>query len=349
MLKAFRLAFILAALLAPSSRGQGLDGHDFFLSSPYALKAVVPLLFLSNAMDDPGLLPFEAVMLGALTFPNAMTLQKVYTRDSAGAETWRRRVFWCDVGMAAASAGLASYLIASSRFGDRAKARRNDYALAGALLLGTYTLPSLGFAWLDRLPFNMERRDPALPRVSLGATLPAVAEPGAPRREGSLLATSDWFLSTPYALKAVLPLFLLPEALADPDAAPIVALLIAGVSVPNFIVVRNLYTGDGPGTRRWRKAASWTELGLGLALAGIGAYYIASGSFSKSFDRDWDVLGGALIITVYAVPLVALSFLDRIPFKLESAPARFSLGLRMAPTGPGSPMPGLDLRLQIPI
>ncbi|HKP94830.1 MAG TPA: hypothetical protein VJ385_03635 [Fibrobacteria bacterium] len=101
-------AFLLisACALASPGRGQVMDGHDFLLSAPYALKTAAPLFLLPNAFDDVQLLPFEALLLGTLTFPNAMTLRKVYSGDAEGARRWRNRVFWCDAGLSAVTAGL---------------------------------------------------------------------------------------------------------------------------------------------------------------------------------------------------------------------------------------------------
>lgn len=335
---------VMAGTLAALTHAQVMEGRDFFLSSPYALKAAVPLLLIPAAINEPDMLPFEIALLGALTFPNAMTLGNLYGGDAEGTRRWRKTVFWCDAALATAAAGMGTYLIASSRLGKSSAAKDED-AVAGAFLLGLYAVPLTGFSLLDRLPFHMESPRSNASGLNLGIGPPATGQGDS---HPSLLVTSDWFLSTPYALKAVLPLFLLPEAIMDGDAIPITAALLAGVSVPNFMLLRNLYSGDAAGTRKWRKTVFWCEIGMATAFAGYGAYLIAS-SRNNDEDAGYDPVIGIAMISFFSLPLYGLAMLDRIPFDLEERPAKLSFGLGLPPPGTGSNSPALTLRLQIPI
>lgn len=331
-------AFVLIAALATMGRAQVTEGRDVLLSVPYGLKATLPLLLLPGALDHPESLPFHAVTLGAITLPNAMTLRKVFTADAEGARQWRNVVFWCDLGLAVTAAGLGSYLLATAEEG-------NDHARAGAFVLGFYSAPLLGLALLDRLPFRMEAAKPFVPELSLGL---APGGPGQGRGPTMLVAT-DWLLSSPYLLKAVFPLFLIPEAIMDGDAAPITAVLLSGLTFPNAMLLKNLYTGNAEGVRKWRRIVFWCDLGMAAATAGYGAYLIASSSRDSDIGSGWDALAGVAIISFFSVPLAAFSLIDRIPFDLEKNPARISLGLGV-PARDNAPIsPALTLRLLIPI
>ena len=85
-------ALIIAFLATQSApRAGAMDAHDVLLSLPYAAKAALPLLLLPAALDQPERdLPFAALMLAAMTLPNAMALAKVYTGDAEGAPRWRK-------------------------------------------------------------------------------------------------------------------------------------------------------------------------------------------------------------------------------------------------------------------
>src|SRR4051812_10041283 len=131
----FYLRFLaLACLLVHSavtlSQAREMDGHDVLLSLPYAAKAALPLVLLPGALEQPeASFPVEGLLLATMTFPNAMTLAKVYTGDKEGALRWRNAVFWCDMGLAVTATGLGAYLLSSRWVGTGSEGHRNDQAI----------------------------------------------------------------------------------------------------------------------------------------------------------------------------------------------------------------------------
>jgi hypothetical protein len=151
------------------SQARDMGGHDVLLSIPYAAKAVLPLVFLPGALEEPEKgLPNEALFLGAMTLPNAMALAKVYSGDADGTRRWRKTVFWCDLGLAAAAAGLGAYLIASSASRSPDPGFGWD-ASVGFVIIGLGALPLAASSLVDRIPFNLEDD---LAHLSLGLKLP---------------------------------------------------------------------------------------------------------------------------------------------------------------------------------
>jgi hypothetical protein len=120
----------------------------------------------------------------------------------------------------------------------------------------------------------------------------------------------------------------------DPDGLPAVAVLLAGVSFSNTMVLHRLTQHDPAGTRKWRKIAFRSELGLAAALAVVGTYLIVS-SAARTHDASlgWDAVVGFALIGGGALPLAALSLIDLAAFKLEDYPAHFSMGLKIPPPG----------------
>ena len=92
-----------------------------------------------------------------------MTLGDLYSGNAAGTRHWRKTVFWCELGLATAFAGLGFYAIANPD--DDAGAD----VLAGAAVITFFSLPLYGMALLDRIPFDLEEH-PA--KLSLGLGLP---------------------------------------------------------------------------------------------------------------------------------------------------------------------------------
>jgi hypothetical protein len=322
-----------------------MEGHDVLLSLPYAAKAALPLLLLPGALEQPEeAFPVEGLLLATMTFPNSMVLAKVYTGDAEGALRWRKNVFWCDLGLAVTATGLGSYLLASRWTGVGSEERLNDRMVLGGFLLGAYALPMFGFAYLDGKAFHMETAPPLLPNLSLGLA------PSGSREGPAMLATSDWLLSSPYALKAIAPLLFLPAAIMDPDGLPFVAAMLAGVSFPNTMVLHRLTNHDPGGTRKWRKIAFRCELGMAAAMAALGTYLIVSSNLRTSDpSMGWDAFAGFVIIGIGALPMAALSLIDLAPFKLEDHPAHFSLGLKLPPPGSVSSAPGVAVGLRLAI
>jgi hypothetical protein len=344
------LAFAYACLIAHTAWGsppeaREMDAHDVLLSLPYAARAAVPLLLLPGALEQPeDGLAIDGLLLATMTFPDAMVLAKVYGGDREGARRWRNRVFWCDMGLAATAAGLGAYLLSSRWQGSRSEGDRDDRAVAAGFL-GAYSLTLFGSAYLDRKAFDMESARTYRPDLTLGL---APAGPGG--RGPVMLATSDWLLSSPYALKVIVPLLFLPAAIMDPDGLPAVGALLAGVSFPNAMVLHRLVQHDPAGTRKWRKTAFRCELGLATALAALGTYLIVS-SASRTEDPalGWGAVAGFAIIGIGALPLAALSLIDLAPFKLEDYPAHFSLGVKLPSPGSASYAPGLAVGLRMAI
>ncbi|MEO6097855.1 MAG: hypothetical protein ABIW76_20235 [Fibrobacteria bacterium] len=339
------LAISVLVVLSADTLSQALemDGHDVLLSLPYAAKAALPLVLLPGALEQPEeAFPVEGLLLATMTLPNTMALANVYTGDAEGAQRWRKAVFWCDMGLAVTAAGLGAYLLSSPWTGPGSEDRRNDRAVAGGFLLGAYALPLFGSAYLDRKAFHMEDASHLAPDFSVGL---------APAGKGhAMLATSDWLLSSPYALKAIVPLLLLPAAIMDPDGLPVVAALMAGVSFPNSMVLHRLTDHDPAGTRKWRKIAFRCELGMAAALAAYGTYLIVSSKLrTRGPGLGWDAFAGSVIIVLGAIPLAALSLIDLAPFKLEDYPAHFTLGLKIPPPGSVSYVPGLAVGLRLSI
>jgi hypothetical protein len=199
---------------------------------------------------------------------------------------------------------------------------------------------------LDRIPFRKET--PASLRPTFGLA-PGQVDPATGKRPPALLAGADILLSTPYALKAALPLFLIPEAVMDGDALPYAAAFLAGITLPNAMVLQNLYSGDGEGTRFWRKFTFWSDMGVATACLGMGIYLMSGAASDGGASSGFEPIIGIFYITVLAMPIYAISMLDRIPFKLEDEPARLSVGMSLDPASGAPASPGLAVRLHLPI
>jgi hypothetical protein len=341
---AFAMALVLTALPAPSARAEGAEGRDVLLSAPYALKAGLPLLLAPAALAEPGLRPLTGALLAAFTLPNSMLLYNLYSGDPEGTRRWRKAVFWIDAGLGTAAAGAGAGLLAAGLMGYGSQ--EDELVAAGSAFLGLYAAPLLGMSLLDRIAFRKETPTPLRPTLGLA---PGQGDPAAGKRPPALLAGTDILLSTPYALKAALPLFLVPEAVMDGDALPLAAVLMAAITLPNVMVLQNLYSGDGEGTGFWRRFAFWSEIGVATACLGTGLYLISREDSGEGPASGYDNIIGFAYIALLAMPIYAASLLDRIPFKLESEPARLTVGMSLSPHAGVPAAPGLAVRLHIPI
>jgi len=84
----------------------------------------------------------------------------------------------------------------------------------------------------------------------------------------SALQATDFLLSTPVAVKTVLPLYYIPEALADTDSLIITAAMLMLFTVPNGFLMYNVVTENKEGTKLLRNITKITDGTSGLLMAG---------------------------------------------------------------------------------
>lgn len=122
----------------------------------------------------------------------------------------------------------------------------------------------------------------------------------------------DVLLSVPVIAKTAAPLFVIPEMFSDPGALPLGLAAIGLFSVPNAILLVNIYTDNPTGTRLWRRITTVTDGAMTLGFLGIAAYTI----FADQDIGGWGTIIGAIYIAL-AIPAGVAFGLDFIPYPLE--------------------------------
>ena len=119
----------------------------------------------------------------------------------------------------------------------------------------------------------------------------------------------DMLLTLPPISKALVPLALLPEMISDPDVILPGAVAISLLSIPNSMLLINVYAGNSTGTQLWRNITKFTDAAMGLTIGGIGVWLLAGGG--------WDLVIGTIYLLM-SLPIWGFFALDFIPYSFES-------------------------------
>lgn len=134
----------------------------------------------------------------------------------------------------------------------------------------------------------------------------------------------DVLLGSAYGVKAAIPLALIPglASLEPPHGeryAPLAigAGLVAGMTVPNSMVLIEAAAGNAEGVERWRKITFWSDATMATAAAGMGSYALADLAFGLSEDNGWAGIGSAVFFAA-AVQMALFAYWDTKPFDIEA-------------------------------
>ncbi|HEC62011.1 MAG TPA: hypothetical protein ENI27_07120 [bacterium] len=128
------------------------------------------------------------------------------------------------------------------------------------------------------------------------------------------VALGDILLTLPPISKVLIPLTLLPEMISDPDAIIPGAVAISFLSIPNSMLLINIYSGNSSGTQLWRNITKFTDAAMGLTVGGIGVWLLAGGGQASG---GWDMVIGTLYLLM-SLPIWGFFALDFIPYSFES-------------------------------
>ncbi len=113
--------------------------------------------------------------------------------------------------------------------------------------------------------------------------------------------------------KTALPLLLIPEMFSDSNALPMGLAGIGLYSIPNTMLLWNVYTQHPRATRLWRTITLFADGAITLAFAGFGTYVM----IGESRLGGWGDVIGALYLFL-AIPAGAAFALDFIPYSFET-------------------------------
>lgn len=125
------------------------------------------------------------------------------------------------------------------------------------------------------------------------------------------LTVGDVLKTVPLVVKTGLGVGFIPEAFNDSSAIAPAAVLFGLMSVPNAVLLYNVYTGNPEGTRRWRRITFVTDTVLAVTALTVGIVLV-SGVTGGSWDG---VIGGLSI--AFSVPIAGFAVLDLFPYSFE--------------------------------
>ena len=125
------------------------------------------------------------------------------------------------------------------------------------------------------------------------------------------LTVGDVFKTVPLVVKTGVGFGFVPEAFNDSSAIAPAAVLFGLMSVPNAVLLYNVYTGNPEGTRRWRRITFVTDTVLAVTALTVGIVLV-----SGAAGGNWDGLIGGIAIA-FSIPIAGFAVLDIFPYSFE--------------------------------
>lgn len=125
------------------------------------------------------------------------------------------------------------------------------------------------------------------------------------------LTVGDVLKTVPLVVKTGLGVAFIPEAFNDASAIAPAAVLFGLMSVPNAVLLYNVYTQNPERTRLWRRITVVTDTVLAVTALTYGIV-LASGVTGGSWDG---VIGGLTI--AFSIPIAGFAVLDLFPYSFE--------------------------------
>ncbi len=125
------------------------------------------------------------------------------------------------------------------------------------------------------------------------------------------LTVGDVFKTVPLVVKTALGVGFIPEAFKDSSAIAPAAVLFGLLSVPNAVLLYNVYTQNPERTRMWRRVTVVADTIVAVAALTYGVVLV-----SGVTGGSWDGVIGGLAIAI-SIPIGGFAVLDLFPYSFE--------------------------------